>query len=106
MNDISTNLSKLNIFQKMKLRIWQNSNKINMKSYSKQPQYIKYDETIIQKIVEYFYYNKISEEELLRDIKTIEKKQAIVYYQYLNKIVTNNYDVYKNTKYSKYFIMK
>ncbi len=64
MNDISTNLSKLNIFQKMKLRIWQNSNKINLKSYSKQPQYIKYDETIIQKIVKDFYYNKISEEEL------------------------------------------
>ncbi len=48
----------------------------------------------------------MNKEKLLRDIKTIEKKQAIVYYQYLNKIVTNNYDVYKNTKYSKYFIMK
>lgn len=48
----------------------------------------------------------MNKEKLLRDIKTIEKKQAIVYYQYLNKIVTNNYDVYKNTKYSKYFFMK
>lgn len=64
MNELSTKVNKINIFQKMRLRIWQNLNKINMKSYSKQPQYIKYDEIIIQKIVKDFYYNEISEEEL------------------------------------------
>lgn len=60
----SIEIYNLNVLKKIRLKIWQQKKNINIQKYNKLPEYIKFDDTVIEKIIKEFNLGKISEEDL------------------------------------------
>lgn len=64
MDELSTEVKEINFFQKIRLGKWQKKDEVNLQKYDKLPDYIKYDDLVVEKIISEFIKNRISENDL------------------------------------------